>query len=625
MLVWVRKLLENWVARVFFGLLIAVFVFWGISNVVSLVGSSTSVAQVAGKPVDVAQVQAAYQSALNQAEQSAQGEPSLAARQHMAQVALAGALRQAVLNHEEQRLGVVAPPAAIRQEIDGISAFQVGGVFNKAQFAQVLQQNNSTPDAFIGEVRDNIASREMLGAVLAGVSAPDELVNQVFAFLAQQRFAETVDIQFKAQPNPAPPAAPILQRYWRNHPAMFTAPETRTIKLVILSPALLAPQEHVAAADIEAGIDRQVAANPSTPQRSVQVLMVGNLAASSRLEAAWKNHAKWARMQAMAKNFDATSLVLKDAQQTQIPTPTLGQAVFAATPGQVVGPIAGPAGMFVFKVTKVSATGPDAATLRAQVTQQLQLQMAQAQVAQNVNGLQDALAGQTPLDQLPTNLGLVALQGTLDAKGDKPDGKPAPLPGGAALRAAIVKTAFATAPGDPPALQNGPDGSYYALEVDQVVPAAVQPYGKVQAAVLSDWTKDQVTREAEVKAADLMEAVNRGQTLDAAAGAAGFGTTMTPGFTRGAPPAGMTPQMASILFSLKSGQATMLQNATGFSVAVVAKVIDPTPAQAPQQATQVRQAMDKAMQNDVGESFLAGLEARDSVTVDQKLLAQVYQ
>ena len=43
MLVWVRKLLENWIARGFFALLVMVFVFWGISNVASLVGSNTAV------------------------------------------------------------------------------------------------------------------------------------------------------------------------------------------------------------------------------------------------------------------------------------------------------------------------------------------------------------------------------------------------------------------------------------------------------------------------------------------------------------------------------------------------------------------------------------------------------
>ena len=64
MLVSVRKLLENWIARGFFALLVLVFVFWGISNVVTMIGSNTAVAEVAGHPVDISVVQQAYQAAL---------------------------------------------------------------------------------------------------------------------------------------------------------------------------------------------------------------------------------------------------------------------------------------------------------------------------------------------------------------------------------------------------------------------------------------------------------------------------------------------------------------------------------------------------------------------------------
>src|ERR1700722_2842865 len=106
MLVWVRKLLENWVARAFFALLVMVFVFWGISNVVSLVGSDTAVAHVDGKPVDISLVQAAYQQALNQQAQSGQGQPDLATRRQLANNALSDVLRQQIMDLEEKRLGV---------------------------------------------------------------------------------------------------------------------------------------------------------------------------------------------------------------------------------------------------------------------------------------------------------------------------------------------------------------------------------------------------------------------------------------------------------------------------------------------------------------------------------------
>jgi len=623
MLVWVRKLLENWIARGFFAVLIAIFVFWGISNVVTLIGNNTAVAHVAGQAIDISAVQAQYQKALNQAEQS--GPPDVATRQQIAGDALNAALRQVELRAEENRLGIAAPDAAIRQAIDAIPAFQTNGVFDSAKFNQVLQQNDISPDAFIGQVKDDVANRQLIEAVIAGAAAPAELDNQLFSVIAEQRFAETVQLPYTAEPIPAPPADAVLQRYWRNHPVEFTAPQLRTIKLVILSPALLAPRESVAQADIDTAYARATIDQPTVAQRSVQVLVVPDLAASSQLEGAWKRGAAWSRMQAMAKTYGATAIELDKAAQPQIPSAQLGAAVFAAAPGQVTGPIAGQTGMYVFKVTGENTAGPDETALKAQIKQQLQLQKAQADVAQDVDNLQDALAGQTPLDRLPGNLGLVALQGTLDANGNAQDGSAAPIPGGSDLKNAIIKAAFATPLNNPAQLVNGPGGSYFALTVDGITPPAVQPYAQVMQKVLTAWTQDEIAREAEAKAASLLAAVNGGQNFDDAAGAAGLPTTMSAPMTRDAPAAGVSPQLTSVLFTLKPGQATMLQTGNGFTVAELAKIVQPTPAQDPQDYSQVQQAMEKSLQNDDGESFLAGLQARDHVKVDQKLFAQIYQ
>ncbi|MBB5372799.1 SurA N-terminal domain-containing protein [Acidocella aromatica] len=626
MLVWVRKIMSNWVARGFFGLLVVLFLLWGISNVFTLAGGSTAVARVAGKPVDISAVQAAYQALLTQAAQNGQPQPDAATRQQIAEQALAQVLRKQVLEQEAGRLGIAVPDSAIRQMLDQIPAFQTNGVFDKAKFAQVLQQNNSSPDQFIADVRHDLSDRQLLGPIMAGVTAPDALLKPIFSAMAEQRFASTVQIPVATQPLPASPDDATLQRFWRNHPDQFTAPEYRKVKLVILSPALLAPSEQVPQADVDAAMAHAAGTAPSVPERSVQVLSVGDLASSSRIEAAWKKGKSWSEIQAMAKSFGASAIELSSATQTQIPNANLAAAVFAAEPGKVVGPIAGDTGMYVFKVTQTGQSGPDQAALRAQVMQQLQLQKAQADVAQDVDGLQDALAGQTPLDQLPANLGLTAAEGTLDANGNTPDGTPAPVPGGDALKAAVIKAAFAAHQGDPAQLTNGPDGSYFALTVDQVIPPALAPFAQVRGKVLSAWLADQQTREAEQKAADLLYAVQQGQKLDALAAAKHYSVTTTPAITRnGPPPAGIDTQFVNVMFSLKPGQATMEQTATGFTVAVLSQVVDPTPEQDPADYAQLTQAMTKLLQEDIGESFLDGLQRRDKVSVNQKLLSQLYQ
>jgi peptidyl-prolyl cis-trans isomerase D len=619
-----RKLLDNWIARAFFVLLVVVFVFWGVSNVLTMRSASNSVATVGGKPVDAGVVQTAYQAQLRQAQQSTPS-PDLATRQQIAGAALGGVLRQRNLALEAERLGVAVPDAAVRQLVYGLPAFQSNGAFSQAVFNQVLQQNNFTPDQFLAEVKADLISRQLVLPVTEGAGPPTELVNQVFAFIAEQRFAETVKVTAAGQPAPAAPAPAVLQRYWRNHPAAFTAPELRTVKLVLLSPALLAPNETVSDDEINAAYARATAGQPSQALRSAQVIVSADPAVAARLAGMWRNDANWPRMQALAKAAGANAVELDEARQVEFPSPALGQAVFAAMPGEITGPVQGPLGVFVFKVTDTGSTALPPANLLSQIRAQLQLQKAQTDVAQDVNNLQDALAGQAPLDKLPGNIGLVALQGTMDANGNTAAGTPAPIPGGPDLKAAVVKAAFAATPHAPAQLITGPNGSYFALTIDAITPPAVQAFDQVQDKVLAAWTNDQLLRAAEQKAAMLLNAVNSGQTLDAAAAAAGDAVTMTPPVTRNAPANGVPAQLAQILFTLKPGQATMLQTPDGFTVAQLLRVAQPGPADDQADYAEVQNAMAKAMQNDIAQSFVMALRNRDKITVDQKLFAQIYQ
>jgi peptidyl-prolyl cis-trans isomerase D len=624
MLATIRKLLENWVARVFFGALIVVFVFWGISNVQTLIGSTTAVAHIGGKPVDISEVQAEYQRELNASNPS--GTPDLPTRQQIAQTALVTVLRQHALALIEDQLGITAPDSAIRARIYAIPAFQTNGTFDQAKFTLVLQQNNYSPDRFLALEKTNLLNSQLIEGITAGAAPPQPLVDQIFAYVSQSRTAETVTIPTAAQPQPKPPADAVLQRYWKNHPQAFTAPEYRSIKLVILSPAVMAPSEPVSDAEIAAAYTQTAALDQVPASRSVQVITADDATKAASLAADWKAGADWTKIQADAAKAGATAVELDKAQANQIPSQPLSDAVFAATPGTITGPIQGTLGYFVFKVTAATAAGaPPLAQLAPQIKQQIQLQKAQAAVNQDVNNVQDALAGQTPLDQLPGNLGLTAVMGTLDATGNDLEGTPAPIPGGAKLRDAIIKAVFAAHLGDAPQLITGPDNSYFAFTISTITPPAVIPYDQAQPKVLAAWTQDQLSREAETKAATLLAAVNAGQSFDAAATAAGFSVTMSPPITRTAPPTGIPADMVPVIFSLKPGQATMEQTSTGFIVAGLAKIFQPAPADDPQDATGIQQALTKSLQNDVAESFLSGLQSRDNVKIDPKLFAQIYQ
>jgi peptidyl-prolyl cis-trans isomerase D len=629
MLLTVRKLLSNWVARVCFGLLVVVFVFWGVQNVFTMVSASTAIASVAGQAIDATAVQAAYQATLKHEQTGNSPPPDVATRQGYAEQAIEAAIEQKQLALEEQRLGVTVPDANITQALDAVPEFQSAGVFDKATFENVLAQNNVSATQFLTDERNVLTNQQFFGAVTAGAIAPTALAGQLFDYLAEQRQANLVFVPFGAQAVPPAPSDEVLQRYWRNNQQQFMSPEYRTVKIVVLSPFLLAPQEQVPDSQVQAVYARATGDQKVIALRSVQVITAPDTETAGKLVAAWNKGADWGAMQALATKLQANPVELDKASQAQIPAAPLAQAVFAAPLNVVVGPVQGPFGQYVFKVTDIENNGPDKAAMLAQLKQAIQGERARADVAQDANALQDALAAQTPLDQLPANPGFVAVQGTLDAKGNTPDGSRAPVPGAEDVRDAIVKAVFAATPGAAPQMLNGPGGTYFAVSVDKVTPSAVIPFAQAHAAVLAAWTTAQQAHEAETKAANLLQALNGGQNFQAAAAASGLQVSNPPPVSREEPKDSPQEGLSKILFAMTPGQPVMQKLNGAFLVAELASVTHPSPTEGLQNVKDYQElaaSLNRGMQDDVLKSLLIGLGQRYPASqVNQQLLTQIYQ
>ncbi len=220
--------------------------------------------------------------------------------------------------------------------------------------------------------------------------------------------------------------------------------------------------------------------------------------AAAAIAKAWQGGADWAAVQKAAQAAGATALALPNITPDQVPNPALAAAAFKAAADSVTGPVpTGGSGYAVFDVTAISPAGPSQTYAQAApaIRMQLARQQAEGIVNQRVNELQDALAGRTPLERLPGDLGLAALQGSIDSNGLTEQGAPAPIPGSDALRQAIVAQVYKQGLHQPAALINGPDNSYFALTVDGITPATMKPYAAVQQQVLASWTQDQMVRE----------------------------------------------------------------------------------------------------------------------------------
>ena len=625
----IRKFLGTRVARLFFVVLIIPFVMWGVADVARNYGQDTALATVGGRKVEPAEFQDAFRQQMAQVTRMMGGktEPTPEIRRGVAAQTLDRLVIQAAIANEVQRMGLAVPDQALRRYVFAMSAFRgPNGAFDRAKFDAILRQNNLTEGRFLELMRSDLGQRQIIETIQAGAAASDVLLKQVFAFQNETRVAQLVELPFSAAPEPPAPTPEQLKAAYEDDPGRYSAPAYRRIKAVILSPETLARGIEVSDADI-AAYDQQHKADYGAPEkRTVDVLVSQDEAAAKRLAAEWSAGADWPAMQKAAAAAGASAAELADAAKPDIPAAELADAAFAAPPDTVIGPVRSAFGWQVARVTKVTPGNErPLAAVHDEIRDQIARSRAVDEVYARANKLEDALAANPSLDNLPGDLGVAAITGTLNAQGDTKDGTPAPIPGSPALRQAIVAAAFAAPKGEPPHMTEGPDQSYFALTVEDETPAATKPFDAVEAQVRENWLNDGRRKEQETVAAKLLTATNAGGSLADAATVAGLRTDKTPPMARSQPTEGVPPQLTAPVFNLKPNEATMVETPNGFVVARLDSVNAPEPAADPAGAAQMRVALNESVAQDVELTYAAALRERAKPRVNRQLFESLSQ
>ena len=432
-----------------------------------------------------------------------------------------------------------------------------------------------------------------------------------------------MEVPFSAAPAPPAPTAAQVERWWANHPEKYSTPEYRRIKAIVLAPETLAKDIAVTEDDLKAAWEQHKAEFNTPERRSVQVILTQDEAEAQKLAADWSAGADWASMQAEAAKTAAAPVELSDAALSEFPAPELGNAVFATPLDVVPPPVHSALGWHVLKVTKIT---PGGAKTLDEARDALRLRVIAEKAADlmydRANRIENLLSAGTALDQLPGDLGVAAVTGTLDAQGNTPEDKPAPIPGPAELRPAFIQAAFAAKIGDQPKLTQGPnaaDGSqsFFALAVEKIDLPAPKPLAGIEAQVRADWTIAEQDREQEAVAAKIYGELRRGVSLSDAAAKAGLAVQRLPATGRAAPAEGFPPALLNPLFSLKKGEATMARTPDGFVVAVLTDIQLPDPKSDPIGYGQVQQALARALGEDLQNVYATAVRDRANPHVNQ--------
>jgi peptidyl-prolyl cis-trans isomerase D len=530
------------------------------------------------------------------------------------QAVLAQVVGTVVLDNEVARLGVSVGDARVAARVLQIPAFQdLSGSFDREAYRFALERNGLTEAEFESGLRDDMARMLLQSAVLGGVPVAETYAGAVMGFIGERRSFDWAPLtaDLLTAPLSEPSEAAILAQYEAT-PEAYTAPEVRQITYAAILPETIQNEVEVDETAVRELYDARINDYVQPERRLVERLVFADDAQAT---------AAMAALTAGETDFDTLvtdrGLDLADVDLGDVAAGDLGdasEAVFSATPGDVVGPFVTSLGPALFRMNAVLAaeeiTFEEAAPdLRAELGRD----RARRVISAEIDPITDLIAGGATIEDLASET-LLDL-GSIDWSVEVTDG----IAAYDRFRAA----AQATEPGAFPEVHELNDGGLVVMRVDAVIPPALRPLDEVRDRVIAD-------SRASAEAAAIAAA---GATLQAQLAAGGtladLGltvTTETDATRRNFIPG--TPQgFVTAVYEMALGETRVLSDATGLTVLVQLTGISPVDMADPTMSAEAASIGDQISQGiaqDIYEVFTGAVRSRTDVTLNQAAINAVH-
>ncbi|ARE39634.1 Peptidyl-prolyl cis-trans isomerase PpiD [Rhodovulum sp. P5] len=479
---------------------------FGVSN---FGGSIDSIGTVGDRKISIDTYGRALQQELA-AQQSATGERmSLAEAEARGIVASVRGrvIGDAAMDNELARLGVSVGDERVAERVRDFPAFKgPDGTFSRDTYAYVLKNNGLTESAFEDRVRDDTARSLLQAAVVGGLGQPDTYARTIYAFLAERRSANLVELTGENLPTPVgEPDEAAIQAQYEATPAAYTAPRIRKITYAWLTPDMMLdriePDEEVLRQLYEDRIDEFV-----QPERRLveRLVFPDGASAATAMEAIVAGETTFEDAVA-DRGLSMMDVDMGDVTEVEIGGDA-GRAVFALNEPGITGPHLSDLGPAIFRVNAIlAAQETPFEDAREALAEEAARDRAIRVIGDQITDLDDLLAAGATLEELGTETKMEV--GQIDFTADSDEG----IAAYDDFRAA----AESAAEGDFPEILELEDGGIFALRLDAEIPPALRPLADVREQVIADWRAAETGRRLTEMAEAMKAELDAGKFIDA--------------------------------------------------------------------------------------------------------------
>jgi peptidyl-prolyl cis-trans isomerase D len=576
MLDFMRKHAGTWMIKALLFAIVVVFIFWGV-------GSWTSreqgvVATVNDESISQEAYRNSYNRLLDQVRQSlgTHLNDELLKSLNLPERALDQLIDRALLKQAAARMKLEVSDAQVNQAIQGIPAFQQGGVFSLRRYDAFLLQQRLTKATFEEDIRQSLLFQQLERLITGSVKVSDTEAEEFYKWNNSTVKVELVAIDAERYKNVAASKEDIAQFFERRKESYRTEPEIQA-RYIRFNPDAYAGKVTLSDPEVRDYYD-------TNPERFVIPKTVEarhiliRLPADAAPEAVDKARAKIQDVLKMAregKDFAALAQQYSEDEGTRSQGGALGafpreamvqpfaDTAFALEAGQISEPVRTRFGLHVIKVEKVNEGRTRSfeeaqAEIRSQLTRERARVLAydDADAAYDAAGAANDLAAAATARKLDVHTtGFFTRSGAVK---------------GVAQGEQFAQVAFQLAPGEISEIQDFGDG-YYLVQVAESRPSRIPELSAVEASVKRDLVKEKQNEMARRDAQALLADVKGGVGLEQAAKKLGLSRRTSGYFKRNEPIAdfGNEPEVNRAAFELSERQplpAEPVQTAKGYCV-----------------------------------------------------------
>ena len=507
-------------------------------------------------------------SAFSAMENMKQENPRLSMKAFLAQGGLEKVIDEMIgrtaLGEFGRKHGIIAGDRLVDSEIAKISSFRgPDGKFSDVAYQQALQQRGLDDAMVRADLGQGLISRQVLLPAQFGAVVPRDLVMRYAGLLRERRSGGIALVPAAAFAPKAPPTDAEVTAFYAKNQSNYIRPERRVIRYASFDDSALKNIPAPTEAEIAARYAANKAQYAASETRKLAQLVLPTEAGAKAVQA---ELAKGSSLEAAAASKGlsvATLSTMTKAALSAQSSAAVADASFAASKGQIAGPVRSGLGWHLMRVDGIDTKAERSlASVKGELTTQIAAEKRRNALIDFSARMEEEFDNGGNLSDVAKELGITPASTaaiTADGRVYGKQGETAP-----AEIARVVQTAFAMERENQPQLAEVEPGKKFLIfDVTSIEASAAAPLAQIKADLIEDIQLEKGAAAAKLAADKVLAAVRKGAQLSAAMGALGVALPPVDQISMGreqlTAQGQQIPPPLALMFSMASGTAKALK------------------------------------------------------------------